>query len=181
MKRILGFIIALGLTTSPFFASAEEFQHLDLNEKRTSTEYAGPIKALEKVIEGYKWLGQTPEMMGGVVFEAYDNPNFGKNDTESGSAIMVKAKFYTYDKVSKEEIMILRQSKISGFVELYGYNSRELQMHIRILDENTFQSFANAEFYRDTKKLFTYKKVQQFNKNPNKDKLKSASESGVIF
>jgi hypothetical protein len=181
MKRIIGFFIALGLTTSTFFASAEEFQHLDLNDNRTSTEYAGPIKALEKVIEGYKWLGQTPEMMGGVVFEAYDNPNFGKNDTESGSAIMVKAIFYTYDKVSKEEIMIARQSEISGFIELYGYNSRELQMHIRILDDNTFQSFANAELYRDTKNLFTYKKVQQFNKNPNKDKLKSASDSGMVF
>jgi hypothetical protein len=163
------------------FSLADNFQHLDLNDKRTSTEYAGPIKSVEKVIEGYKWLGQTPEMMGGVVFEAYDNPNFGKNDTETGSAIMVKAKFYTYDKVSKEEIMILRQSKVSGFVELYGYNSRELQMHIRILDDDTFQSFASADFYRDKTKLFTYKKVQHFNKSPYADRLKSASDSGVFY
>lgn len=181
MKKIISLCIAAMLATTSLVTSAESFKRLDLNDDRTSVQYAGPIKSVEKVIEGYKWLGQTPEMMGGVVFEAYDNPNFGKNATETGEAIMVKVKFYTYDKVSKEEIMIARQSEIAGFVELYGYTSRELQMHIRVIDDNTFQAFSSAEDYRNQGKLFTYKKVQQFNKSPYKDRLKSASDSGVFY
>lgn len=181
MKKAIGLCFALVLAASPLTAGAETFKKVDLDRDRTSVQYAGPIKSVTKVLEGYKWLGQTEAMNGGVVFEAYDNPIFGKNDTVSGSAIMVKAIFYTYEKVSKEEIMIARQSEIAGFVELYGYDSPDIQLHIRIINDDTFQAFSQSYNYTDEKKLFTYKKVEQFNKSPYGDRLKSAEESGVFY
>jgi hypothetical protein len=180
MNKIIGLCLATVLATSSFFATAETFKRLDLDDKRTSVQYAKPIMAVTEVIEGKRWLGQTPEMNGGVMFEAYHNPDFGKDNTETGEGIMVKAIFYTYDKVSKEEIMIARQSKIAGFVELYGYNSIDLQMHIRVLDDDTFQAFSSVEDYQSANELFTYKKVEQFNKSPYKNRLKSSRESGVF-
>lgn len=181
MDKIAGVLFASLIAASSFSVSAETFERVALDDQRTSLQYAGPIKAVTKVIEGYKWLGQTQAMNGGVVFEAYDNPYFGKYDTVSGAAIMVKAIFYTYDKVSKEEIMIARQSKIAGFVELYGYDSVDLQLHIRVLDNNTFQAFPSDWDYDEKDKLFTYKKVEQFNKSPYADRLKSARDDGTIF
>lgn len=181
MKKKLGLWFAVILVTSSFIANAETFERLDLNKDRTSLQYASQIKSVAKVIEGYKWLGQTPEMNGGVVFEAYDNPDFGKNDQISGSSIMVKAIFYTYQSVSKEAIMVARQSEIAGFVELYGYDSPELQLHIRVLNDNTFQAFSSVDDYKEKDKLFNYKKVKEFNKSPYGERLKSASDSGVIF
>ena len=50
-------------------------------------------------------------MNGGVVFKPYVNPGFGKNDTETGGAIMVTATFYLYDKPVKEALMTARQSE----------------------------------------------------------------------
>ena len=120
-------------------------------------------------------------MNGGVVFEPYVNPNFGKNDTESGGALMVKATFYLYNSPVKEELMIARQSQIPGFVEFYGYESRELQLHIRMVDDNTFQAFASDDQYNKPEKIMTYKKVEKFNESPYKDQLESALDDGTIF
>ncbi|CAI8994164.1 DUF4825 domain-containing protein [Pseudomonas sp. IT-P171] len=181
MDKITGVLLAILIAASSFSVTAETFKRVELDRNRTSVQYAGPIKSVAKTIEGYKWLGQTKEMNGGVVFEAYDNPDFGKNDTESGGAIMVKAIFHTYQDVSKEAIMVARQSQIAGFVELYGYDSPDLQLHIRVVDDNTFQAFSSVEDYKNKDQLFSYKKVEQFNKNPQKDRLKSARDSGMNF
>jgi hypothetical protein len=181
MKKIIGLCLAAVLATSSFVASAETFKHVELEKDRTSVQYAGPIKEITKALEGHRWLGQSADMNGGVVFEPYVNPNFGKNDTESGGAIMVKAIFYTYQDVSKEAIMVARQSEIAGFVELYGYDSPDLQLHIRVLDDNTFQAFTSVGDYKNKNQLFTYRKVQQFNKSPYEDRLKTPEESGTWF
>lgn len=181
MNKIIGLCLAVLLVASSVVAVADTVKRLELNSDRTSVEYAGPIKSLAKSIEGYKWLGQTPEMNGGVVFEAYDNPKFGKNDQVSGSSIMIKAIFYTYQDVSKEEIMVARQSEIDGFVELYGDDSPDIQMHIKVVDDNTFQAFTSVYDYQKKGKTFTYKKVEQFKKSPYGDRLKSAKDDGTVF
>lgn len=181
MKKIIGLCLAVALAASSIVASAETFNHVELDKDRTSVQYAGPIKSITKALEGYRWLGQTADMNGGVVFEPYANPNFGKNETETGGAIMVKATYYLYDKPVKEALMIARQSQIPGFVEFYGYESRELQLHIKMVDDNTFQAFSSDTQYNRPDKLMTYKKVEQFNKSPYKSRLKSARESGMFF
>ncbi len=181
MKDFIGLCIAAILATLSLSASAETFNYVELDKDRTSVEYAGPIKSMTKALEGHRWLGQTADMNGGVVFEPYANPNFGKNETETGGAIMVKATYYLYDKPVKEALMIARQSQIPGFVEFYGYESRELQLHIKMVDDNTFQAFSSDTQYNRPDKLMTYKKVEQFNKSPYKSRLKSARESGMFF
>lgn len=181
MKKIIGLCLAAVLATSSVIASAETFKHVELDKDRTSVQYAGPIKEITKALEGYRWLGQTNDMNGGVVFEPYVNPNFGKNDTESGGALMVKATFYLYNSPVKEELMIARQSQIPGFVEFYGYESRELQLHIRMVDDNTFQAFASDDQYNKPEKIMTYKKVEKFNESPYKDQLESALDDGTFF
>lgn len=181
MKRTIGYCLSLVLATSSLVSTAQAYERVELDHDRTSIEYSGPIKSVAKVIEGYKWLGQTKEMNGGVVFEAYDNKYFGRPDTSLGNAIMVKATFYTYDQVSKEAIMIARQSEITGFVELYGMESPELQMHIKPVGENEFQAFSSKYDFDNPKKLMTYKKVTQFNKSPYGERLKSAEEDGTFF
>lgn len=181
MKKIIGLYMAIALAASSIVASAETFNHVELDKDRTSVQYAGHIKSITKSLEGHRWLGQTADMNGGVVFEPYINPNFGKNDTESGGAIMVKATFYLYDQPVKDALMIARQSQIPGFIEFYGYDSRELQLHIKMVDDDTFQAFSSDTEYNSIDKLMIYKKVVQFNKSPYKSRLKSASESGMIF
>ena len=180
--KIIGLCFAAVLATSSFVASAETFERVELDKDRTSVQYAGPIKSITKALEGYRWLGQSKDMNGGVVFKPYANPSFGKNDTETGGAIMVTAIFYLYDKPVKEALMIARQSQIPGFVEFYGHESRELQLHIRMVGDNTFQAFSSDDQYRNpAKNLMTYKKVEQFNKSPYKDQLKSVEESGMWY
>ncbi|MBA6137680.1 MULTISPECIES: hypothetical protein [Pseudomonas] len=180
MKKSFGFCFAVVLTASAVINNVQAYERVELDHARTSIEYSGPIEAVAKVIEGYRWLGQTKEMNGGVVFEAYDNQYFGRSDTSLGNAIMVKATFYTYDQVSKEAIMIARQSEIAGFVELYGMESPELQMHIQTLGENEFQAFSSKYDSDKPQKLMTYKKVQQFGKSPYGERLESAEDSGVF-
>ena len=182
MKKLIGLCFSVVLIASSFVASAETFERLELDKDRTSVQYAGPIKSITKALEGYRWLGQTKDMNGGVVFEPYVNTRFGKNDTETGGAIMVKATYYLYDKPVKEALMIARQSQIPGFVEFYGHESRELQLHIRMVGDNTFQAFSSDDQYQNpAKNLMTYKKVEEFNKSNYKDKLKSARDSGMVF
>ena len=179
--KIIGLCLAAVLAASSFIASAETFERVELDKDRTSVQYAGPIKSITKTLEGYRWLGQTKDMNGGVVFEPYENTSFGKNDTETGGAIMVKATYYLYDKPVKEALMIARQSEIPGFVEFYGYESRELQLHVRMVDNNVFQAFSSADEYRKPEKLMTYKKVEGFNKSNYESKLKSALDDGTVF
>ncbi|MEG8247213.1 hypothetical protein [Pseudomonas paracarnis] len=182
MKKSIRLCFFLALAASSVFANAETFERIELDKDRTSIQYAGPIKSITKALEGYRWLGQTKDMDGGVVFEPYENTRFGKNDTETGGAIMVKATYYLYEKPVKEAVMIARQSQIPGFVEFYNLNSRELQLHIRMVDADTFQAFSSDDQYQNpAKNLMTYKKVDQFSKSKYKDKLKSAEESGMIF
>lgn len=181
MKKTIGLCFAVALTVSSFVVNAETFERVELDKDRTSVQYAGPIKSITKALEGYRWLGQTKDLNGGVVFEPYVNTRFGKNDTETGGAIMVKATYYLYDEPVKEALMIARQSEIPGFVEFYGYDSRELQLHIRMVDDNTFQAFASDDEYRKPEKLMTYKKVEQFNKSNYKSQLKTPEEDGTWF
>ncbi|WP_395601649.1 hypothetical protein AB4P97_22625 [Pseudomonas sp. A1230] len=181
MKKSIGLCFAVALAASSFVTNAETFERIELDKDRTSVQYAGPIKSITKALEGYRWLGQSKDMNGGVVFEPHVNNSFGKNDTETGGAIMVKATYYLYDKPVKEALMIARQSQIPGFVEFYGYESRELQLHIRMVDNSTFQAFASDDEYRKPEKLMTYKKVDEFNKSNYKSKLKSARDSGMVF
>ncbi|MFG0860595.1 hypothetical protein [Pseudomonas sp. CJQ_13] len=180
MKRFIGFGLSAIVVASLLVTNAQAYERVELDHTRTSIEYSGPIESVAKVIEGYRWLGQTKEMNGGVVFEAYDNKYFGRDDTSLGNAIMVKATFYTYDQVSKEAIMIARQSEITGFVELYGMESPELQMHIQTVGENEFQAFSSKYDSDKPQKLMTYKKVEQFNKSPYGERLESAEDSGVF-
>ncbi|PAA06018.1 hypothetical protein [Pseudomonas fragi] len=179
--KIIGLCFAAVLSTSSFVASAETFERVELDKDRTSVQYAGPIKSITKALEGYRWLGQTADMNGGVVFEPYENTRFGKNDTETGGAIMVKATYYLYDKPVKEALMIARQSQIPGFVEFYGYESRELQLHIRMVDDSTFQAFASDDEYRKPEKLMTYNKVEKFNESHYNDQLESAMDDGTFY
>ena len=180
--KIIGLCFAAVLATSSFVASAETFERVELDKDRTSVQYAGPIKSITKALEGYRWLGQSKDMSGGVVFEPHVNNSFGKNDTETGGAIIVKATYYLYDKPVKEALMIARQSQISGFVEFYNFDSRELQLHIRMVDADTFQAFSSDDQYQNpAKNLMIYKKVEQFNQNHYKDQLESAHERGGFF
>ena len=181
MKKTIGLCFAVALAASSFVANAETFERVELDKDRTSVQYAGPIKSITKSLEGYRWLGQSADMNGGVVFEPYVNTRFGKNDTETGGAIMVKATYYLYDEPVKEALMIARQSEIPGFVEFYGYESRELQLHIRMVNDDTFQAFSSADEYRKPDKLMAYKKVDNFNKSNYKSEMKDAEESGMIF
>ena len=180
--KIIGLCFAAALATSSFVASAETFERIELDKDRTSVQYAGPIKSITKALEGYRWLAQSKDMNGGVVFEPHVNNSFGKNDTETGGAIMVKATYYLYDKPVKEALMIARQSQISGFVEFYNLDSRELQLHIKMVDADTFQAFSSDDQYQNpAKNLMTYKKVNEFNKSHYKDQLKSVEESDMWF
>ena len=88
-------------------------------------------------------------------------------------------------KYDKEQVRTMpyelysRQSERVGYVEFWDDESKSA-MHIKALDSNTLEIFTYANESNEKNRMI-YKKVARFEKNPNKERLKSASDSGMIF
>lgn len=154
-----------------------DFQMKELPADRTSMEYGSEIKALEKVIAGYKWQGEL-----GSGFEITSMPNFNKSATDEYTVkgLFFEVKRYYYDKVTKTSVFYARQSERVGYVEFVDIEERTT-MNVKVDDADTIELVEKANESRENNRLI-YKKVVKLESDPNnKGKLKSAKDSGMVF
>ena len=177
----LKFAVALSclLGVSSIAFAKLDFQYQELPRDRSSREFGAQIKALEKVIDGYKWATENGS---GFIITSIPNPRPTSTADYVVNGLFFGMKRFYYD---KEQVRTLpyelysRKSERVSYVELWDEDSKE-SMHIKVIDSNTLEVLRYAK-ESDEKDRVIYKKVAQFAKNPNKDKLKSARDSGVVF
>lgn len=177
MRKLFGLMLAASIAMSaPAFAQLD-VEIVDLPADRTSMEYGSQIKALEKVIAGYKWVGEN-----GSGFTMASLPELSKKsrDDYTANGLFYELKKYYYQGATKTSTLYARQSVRVGFVEFVDIDERST-MNIRVIDANTIEIFENAKDKRESARMI-YKKVAQFQENPSKmNKLKSAKDAGMVF
>ncbi|MHC2144555.1 hypothetical protein [Pseudomonas sp. 210_17 TE3656] len=177
LKVAVALSCLLGVSSIAF--ARLDFQYQELPQDRASREYGAQIKALEKVIDGYKWAAANGA---GFIITSIPNPIPTATSDRAVNGLYFGMQRFIYDKEQVRTIpyeLYARQSERVGYVELWDDESSG-SMHVKIIDDNTLEVFNDAK-ESDEKDRLIYKKVAQFEKNPQKDRLKSASESGMFF
>lgn len=177
----LKFAVALGclLGVSSIAVAKLDFQYQELPNDRTSRDYGAQIKALDKVISGYKWATEDGT---GFIITAIPNPYPGATSDHSVNGLYFGMNRYRYD---KEQVRIMpyrlyaQQSERVGYVELWDDESKG-SMHIQALDSETLEVFDGATKSEEKDRII-YRKVDKFAQNPHEEKLKSALDDGTIF
>ena len=177
LKIAVALSCLLGVSSVAF--AKLDFQYQELPRDRTSREYGAQIKALEKVIDGYKWVTENGS---GFIISSIPNPRPTSTADYVVNGLFFGMKRFYYDEEQVRTLpyeLYARKSERVGYVELWDEDSKA-SMHIKIIDENTLEVFNEAK-ERDEKDRIIYKKVAQFQKNPHEEKLKSARDDGTIF
>ena len=177
----LKFAVALSclLGVSSIAFAKLDFQYQDLPQDRSSRDYGAQIKALDKIISGYKWVA---EYGTGFTIPAIPNPVPTATSDRAVNGLYFEMNKFKYDKEQVRTMpyeLYSRQSERVGYVEFWDDESKSA-MHIKALDSNTLEIFTYANESNEKNRMI-YKKVARFEKNPNKERLKSASDSGMIF
>ena len=149
---------------------------LQLDPKRDSAPYKAPILAMLKKVEGFKWDNGED----GYIISQETGIKSNWDDETIINGIFVHVKRFYYGKLYEEYTGYARQSRFEGYVEIYDWNNRDKQLHIKSEDSNTIGVYYHV--YSDEKKFY-FKKVQEFfNKNPNgNERQKNAEETGLVF
>lgn len=177
LKFAVALSCLLGVSSVAF--AQLSFQYQELPSDRSSREYGAQIKALEKVIDGYKWAADNGS---GFISKSIPNPIPTATSDRAVNGLYFGLQRYYYDKEQVRTLpyeLYARQSERVGYVELWDDESKS-SMHIKTIDNNTLEVLNDAKEDREKSRLI-YKKVQQFKKSPHENKIKSASESGVVF
>lgn len=177
LKFAIAFSCLFGVSSIAF--AQLDFQYQELPRDRSSREYGAQIKALEKVIDGYKWVTDNGS---GFIITSIPNPIPTATSDRAVNGLYFGMQRFYYNDEHVRTIpyeLYARQSGRVGFVELWDDESSG-SMHIKIIDDNTLEVFNDAK-ESDEKDRLIYKKVAQFEKNPHADRLESAEESGVFF
>lgn len=174
-------VVILGglLVTGPAFADLTFDLNQSLDRDRTSMEYGAKIKEVAAVISGFKWVDDKGTG-GGFSITQISNPYKNTDTAMLNDGMFFTIQNYSFDRKLGERQMYARQSERDGYVEFFGWEDRGFQMHIKVIDSDTIEVFADANESRETRKL-VYKKVDDFPKNPQKDRLKSAKDSGLVW
>ncbi|MFI8394063.1 hypothetical protein ACIGEI_12380 [Pseudomonas sp. NPDC078863] len=177
LKFALALSCLLGVSGVAF--AKLDFQYQELPSDRSSKEYGTQIKALEKVIDGYKWA---TDGGAGFIITSIPNPIPTATSDRAVNGLYFGMQRYYYDKEQTRTIpyeLYARKSERLGYVELEDPESHE-SMHIKVIDSNTLEVFIDAKEDREKNRLL-YKKVAQFESSPHKDRLKSATEDGTFY
>lgn len=179
MKLTFALVLSCLLGVSSVAFAKLDFQYQELPRDRSSRDYGAQIKALDKIISGYKWVA---EYGTGFTITSIPNPVPSATSDRAVNGLYFGMNRYKYD-IEQVRIMpyelYARQSERVGYVEFWDDESKSA-MHVKALDSDTLEVFTYANESSEKNRMI-YKKVDQFEKNPHKSQLKSASESGMIF
>lgn len=177
LKFAVALSCLLGVSGAAF--AQLDFQYQELPRDRTSRDYGAQIKALDKIISGYKWV---TEHGAGFTITAIPNPYPGATSDYTVNGLYFGMNKYRYDKEQVRTMpyrLYAQQSERVGYVEFWDDESKG-SMHIKALDSDTLEVFNYANDRNEEDRII-YKKVESFEKNPHKSKLKSALDDGTVF
>ncbi|WP_053160779.1 hypothetical protein [Pseudomonas sp. P1.8] len=176
LKIAVAFSCLLGFSNVAY--AQLDFQYQELPKDRNSREYGVQIKALEKVIDGYKWVADNGF---GFIITSIPNPIPTATSDRAVNGLYFGMQRFYYNKEQVRTIpyeLYARQSERSGYVELWDDESSR-SMHVKVIDDDTLEVFNDAK-ERNEKDRLIYKKAAKFENNPQEDRLESAEESGVF-
>lgn len=178
MKKILSGIFALFLMFSISAHADINVEIKDLPRDRTSMEYGAKIKDLLAVIGGYKW--ENKKNHEGFTITQIENKFKNTGSKVTDDAMFFEIKQYYYDKEIDSIVFYARESERVGFVEFLNWENNSGQYHIKVVNKDTLEIYNNAT-EKNEKNRMIFEKTETFDKDPSKPRLKSASESGMIF
>lgn len=163
------------IAATPGFA---QLSITDLPQDRTSIEYEAKINAVLHVLEGNKWENQ--KGIGLTFRHNSDITSSWKGDRKIEDGIFVDVEVFYYGKPYTKYLGYAQQSKINGYVEIFNWDSRDTQNHIKVIDDKTLSVYYHAS---SQEKEQIYKKVDTFNTNAPKplEKQLSTEERGTLF
>lgn len=179
MKLKIAVALSCLLGVSSIAFAKLDFQFQELPRDRSSMDYGAQIKALDKIMSGYKWVA---EYGTGFTITAIPNPVPTATSDRAVNGLYFGMNRYKYDQEQVRTMpyeLYARQSERVGYVEFWDDESKSA-MHVKVVDKDTLEVFTYANESEEKNRMI-YKKVDKFQKNPNQSKLKSASESGMVF
>lgn len=177
MKIFSSILVAMLMIFSSFTFAAGGDSKSELDRNRDSAPYKKQIFSNLKKIEHFKWSNGEAD---GYIITHETGMKFNWNDDYIKNGVFVKVKRFHYGKLLTEFVGYARQSKWDGYMEIYNFNNRDQQLHIKLVDDDTmhvyYHTYASEE-------RFTFEKVKEFNTNNpyGNIELEDAEESGIIF
>lgn len=158
--------------------NAAQLNITDLPQDRTSIEYEAKINALLHVLEGNKWENQKGV---GLTFRHNSEiTSSWKGDRKIEDGIFVDVEVFYFGKPYTKYLGYAQQSKIDGYVEIFNWDSRDTQNHIKVIDGKTLSVYYHASAQEREQ---IYKKVDTLNTDSPKPLTKqiSTEDGGAFF
>ena len=176
MKKAFLAGLAILVASSAFAAGGDTQTELDRN--RSSAPYKKQIFETLSHIENKKWSDGGAD--GFIIIHDTKSRKYNWDDPYYADGVFVKVQRFYYGKLLKEYPGYVRQSPWDGYIEIYNEEARSQQLHIKMVDDDTFNLYHHSY---PSEERFTLKHVSEFNTdNPHeKDKPKSAEDKGIIF
>lgn len=175
ISKAIALSLVLGVSS---IAQAAPVINDSLSNTRTSIEYESTINSVLHTLEGAKWQNEK-----GIGYTFRHNSNITsswKGDEMIENGIFVDVTVYYYGKEYTQYVGYARKSKINGYVEIFNWDSRDTQNHIKVIDSNTLSIYYHVG---PTEKENTFKRVNSFNSDAPKpiQKQLTTEERGTLF
>jgi len=178
---VLCFALAFGSAASAADKppNGERIENIDKN--RTSGPYKHEIFGLLKHVENAKIrsLGNQPDVGYVITQDTGYKKRFNWPSEIVNDGVFVRVKRFYYQKLYEEYIGYARQSRFVGYVEIYDWENRDKQIHVKYNGDDNISLYFHV--YPDEEK-FRFGMVKEFAKDPKPTpRQKNAEESGLIF
>ncbi len=170
--KLVGFFFFVLISLSGFTFAAGGDTQTELDRNRSSTPYKKQIFETLSRIENKKWTDGGAD--GFIIIHDTTPREYNWKEEYYEAGVFVKVQRFYYGKLLKEYPGYVRQSKWNGYIEIYNEENRSQQLHIRMVDDDTFNLYFHDY---PSEKRFVLKHVGEFNKdNPYKSKETRSKE-----
>jgi len=154
----------------------------DIDKNRTSGPYKHEIFGFLKHVENAKIrsLGNQPDIGYVITQDTGFKNTFNWPEEIVKDGLFVKVKRFYYQSLYEEYMGYARQSRYVGYVEIFDWNNRDKQIHVKYDGDDNISLYFHV--YPDEER-FRFGLVKDFIKNPKvtPNKGPTAEESGVVF
>lgn len=148
---------------------AYSFERIDLQDNRTSMEYAPQVRDFINKVTNYKWEAENGE---GFHFVEAEKPY---EDEYANQNMFLKVNTFIYGTATGEDLRYVVQSKTVGFLDVISWEHRTV-LTLRLLPDGTLESYTSSG------ELMKFKTVEEWSENPDPvEDLESAEERGSFF
>ena len=180
---IFSLCLVLALTPEAAYAdkppNGERIENIDKN--RSSAPYKKQIFSFLNHVNNAKIrsLGNQPDVGYIITPDPDYNKTFNWPDDVVDNGVFVRVKRFYYQSLYEEYIGYARQSRYAGYVEIYDWQNRDKQIHVKYDGDDNISLYFHV--YPDEEK-FRFGLVKEFAKDPKpKPKQTTADEKGLLF